>query len=348
VRNAEPYLDERIRSIRDQTVTDCEVVVVDGFSSDGSWEKVQAWAAEDPRVRLYREVPAGVYQAFNRCIELSRGEYVYIATSDDTMSPDCLEKLVNALERHPKCGLAHCGAEFIDEESQPSSFRRWEDWPQVQFFGDLMNREHIRPRGHDTVLAFALKTPYYSTTQLLVRRELFGITGPFKTLWGSFGDLEWQMRAALVAPTIHVPQKLATWRIHGNQASQVDPYRKAIRDGWFVEMANSVISFSKKHGLPRGGGLPRRLSRFFKVEQAASLWSELSSRQQKGFFLLRLLLTDHAAGRLFLKERLRNRTGLRSDMMANVRHELSRLGIQPASVCVAAEETARYEDRRLA
>jgi len=40
-----------------------------------------------------------MYANWNNCINLAQGKYVYIATSDDTMTPDCLEKMVGALEK---------------------------------------------------------------------------------------------------------------------------------------------------------------------------------------------------------------------------------------------------------
>jgi len=43
----------------------------------------------------------GVYAGFNDCIQLACGKHVYIVTSDDTMLPDFLEKMVVALNKNP-------------------------------------------------------------------------------------------------------------------------------------------------------------------------------------------------------------------------------------------------------
>ena len=61
------------------------------------------------------------------------GEFVYIATSDDAMAPDCLEKLVAALEQHNDCDLAHCPLVVVDENGAPVAQPRW---PDGQIFGD--------------------------------------------------------------------------------------------------------------------------------------------------------------------------------------------------------------------
>jgi glycosyltransferase involved in cell wall biosynthesis len=233
--NTRPYLPERFETVFNQTFQDWELVVCDSYSDDGSWEYIQELAAREPRMRISQTPRKGVYAGFNDCIQLARGEHVYIATSDDTMSPDFLEKMVAALDKNPGCGVAHCCLDFIDEHGvKISSGRCWDNWVTTRFFGDWIKKYHVRPRGHDAVVALALKSVYFSVAQILVRRDLFDLIGMYESRWGSFGDFEWQMRAALATKTVHVPEYLATWRIHPQQASQAEQYLKAIREGWFL------------------------------------------------------------------------------------------------------------------
>ena len=56
----------------------------------------------------------GIYDAINKCIESASGKYVYIATSDDLMTTDCLSIMVNTLEEYPECGICHCCLSIID------------------------------------------------------------------------------------------------------------------------------------------------------------------------------------------------------------------------------------------
>lgn len=84
-------------SILAQTLEEWELIVCDSFSDDGTWEYLQQFK-DDPRVRLYQVPKEGLYAGWNECLKRCRGEYVYIATADDTMAPACLEKMVGALE----------------------------------------------------------------------------------------------------------------------------------------------------------------------------------------------------------------------------------------------------------
>lgn len=118
--NSMEFLAERMGSISVQSFSDWEVVAVDGFSDDGTHEALHDFAFKHPQVKVSQAVRDGIYPNFNRCIESAEGEFVYIATSDDTMAPDCLEKMVNALEENPDCDLAHCPMKVIDRNGVPA------------------------------------------------------------------------------------------------------------------------------------------------------------------------------------------------------------------------------------
>jgi succinoglycan biosynthesis protein ExoO len=109
---------------------DWELLVYDSYSDDGAWEFIQQRAAWDNRIRVTQGPREGPYPAWNRCLCETKAEFVYIATSDDTMAADCLEKMVVALERYRDCDLAHC-------PSSPSTVQhargraKWPDLLQV-------------------------------------------------------------------------------------------------------------------------------------------------------------------------------------------------------------------------
>lgn len=220
--NNRPFLEERVRTIREQTIGDWELVVVDNFSDDGAWEFLRDEAARDPRWRVCQAPRRGMYANWNNCVRLARGKYVYIATSDDTMSPDCLERLAAALDEHPECDLAHCKLRIIDENGDPHPDLRWDKFYGPAYFGARLDRSHIRLAPHDGLLHCGVRTVYTSITQLLIRKSLFERIGLFRTDCGSIADFEWGMRVSLAVHTVHVPAYLATWRVHPDQGTDVD------------------------------------------------------------------------------------------------------------------------------
>jgi hypothetical protein len=220
--NTRPFLDERFRTIFNQSFGDWELLVYDSYSNDGSWEYISKVVADEPRARAWQGPREGTPGSWSACIRQARGEYVYVATSDDTMAPDCLEKLHEALDARPECELAHCRLRAIDQRGAiREDLCDW--WAEGAVFGasssDLLQVPHVRLAPFDGLLHLLGETPYVSVTQLLIRRTLFDRVGLFESRWGSVGDFAWNMRAALVANTVHVPDTWGGWRCHPSQAT---------------------------------------------------------------------------------------------------------------------------------
>ena len=218
--NTRPFLPERFETIFSQSFQDWELLVYDSYSDDGSWEFIQELAAHEERMRVWQGPRQGTPGSWNPCIRAGCGEYVYVATSDDTMALDCLEKLVAALDQHRDCGLAHCPLVRIDEAGMPLTNATW---PEGTVFsrsaGRMVNQPHVRRAPYDGLLPLTGEYVYFSFTQLLIRRSLFAQVGPLESRWGSGGDFNWYMRAGLISNTVHVPDTWATIRMHSRSAT---------------------------------------------------------------------------------------------------------------------------------
>ncbi len=210
------FLPDRIQTILDQTFSDWECIVIDGYSDDGSWEYINEITCRDRRFRLYREPRQGPYDAWNKGISRAEGKYIYIATSDDTMEPRCLEVMFNALENYRQCQIAHCCLRVIDEKGLEHE-DQWSQFPQNKYFGELINKKHIRYTPHDVFMHCGWSTVYISVTQIFINKALFNKIGTFRTDLGSVADYEWGLRAAFIANLIHIPEYLATWRRYPDQ-----------------------------------------------------------------------------------------------------------------------------------
>jgi glycosyltransferase involved in cell wall biosynthesis len=218
--NSEAFLAPRLESIRRQTLTNWELVVVDSQSDDATLSMIDAFAEQGGIVRVYQGPRDGIYTNINRSIEYAQGEYIYIATSDDTMADDCLEKMVNALEQHPSCGMAHCGLRMLDSKGERFEHDWWESRSTfARSAGEMRHTTHVRHAPYDGLLHMLGETVYISLTQLLIRRSMFDRIGMFRSDWGSISDYYWDMRAALTADTVHVAETWASWRVHETQAT---------------------------------------------------------------------------------------------------------------------------------
>src|SRR5579871_4717508 len=77
VHNGLPYVSDTIASIRNQTFTDWEFIIVDDASTDGTGDVLRAAAAADPRIRVFRnETKLGASGGANRGLEECRAQWI--------------------------------------------------------------------------------------------------------------------------------------------------------------------------------------------------------------------------------------------------------------------------------
>ena len=241
-RNSMTFLKERVNSILAQTFQDWEVIIADSDSIDGTRKYLQEWAAKDSRVHFFT-VPKGLYQAWNFCIKKAQGKYIYIATSDDMMGPDCLKKMEAALEQNPECDLCDSRLMLIDEHGNEITEHNPLYLPHHWHFTYPRDRQHIRLAPHDYYLHLGGKTVYTSITQILIRRTLFQKTGLFPTDFGCSADYLWGMRAAYHANVVYLPESLASWRLHSKQETAISCAKEIdTRFHQMTQMAQTTLS----------------------------------------------------------------------------------------------------------
>lgn len=239
------FLDERIKSILNQTYDNLEILILDCQSSDGSWDLIQRYAASDARIVAWQTTPKGIYPTWNELIGRAKGKYITIATSDDSMMPNFVQRLVAALESYSKPAIAQCGLLMTDEQSNPlPDSEQWSSYLPSKHLGKWQNKAHVRKAPHDGVLHSAIGTVFTSHTQIVVHRDIYNRVGLYATCWGSTADIEWGMRASLLFDTVFIPQVMATWRIHGEQASASGEL--ATKGRYLVEMVSHAIDTAFK------------------------------------------------------------------------------------------------------
>lgn len=116
--NHAAYLRQRIESILGQTFQDFEVIVIDDCSTDNSREVIESYRSH-PKVRqiIYNEHNSGsAFRQWDKGIALARGEWVWIAESDDWAETTFLETMMKAVTEHSTCGLAYCWSYRTDEK----------------------------------------------------------------------------------------------------------------------------------------------------------------------------------------------------------------------------------------
>lgn len=92
--NIQDYIAKCLDSIRNQTYTNLEVIVVDDGSTDGSSEIIANYVSMDGRFELISQENKGVSEARNTALTHIKGSYVLFVDGDDWLSLDTVEILV--------------------------------------------------------------------------------------------------------------------------------------------------------------------------------------------------------------------------------------------------------------
>jgi glycosyltransferase involved in cell wall biosynthesis len=128
VRNAADTLADALQSLCAQTFTDCEILLFDDGSSDGSVAIAQAAALEDKRIKLVGNERVGLVEALVRLVGSSDSELIARMDADDLSHPKRLEKQVELLDARPDVQLAGSLIRCFPDSAVRGGMRRYEAW----------------------------------------------------------------------------------------------------------------------------------------------------------------------------------------------------------------------------
>ena len=95
--NSAKTLDRALTSVQSQSYKDIEHIIVDGASTDGSRELIEAYAKKHKNVRWVSEKDEGIYNALNKGIRMATGDIIGFLHSDDVLySSDSIGQIATA------------------------------------------------------------------------------------------------------------------------------------------------------------------------------------------------------------------------------------------------------------
>jgi len=122
--NRERFIQAALQSVREQTYSSYEALVVDDGSTDKGPALVESLSNDWPALRLLRhpdEKNHGIAATRNRAIREARGTWIAFLDSDDVWLPKKLEQQMAALTAHPVASLCYSMMDFIDNDGTQTS-----------------------------------------------------------------------------------------------------------------------------------------------------------------------------------------------------------------------------------
>jgi glycosyltransferase involved in cell wall biosynthesis len=114
--NHEIYLVQRLESVFNQTIQDFEVILLDDCSTDDSLEILKKYS-NNPKVShcVFNEINSGnTFVQWNKGIALAKGEYIWIAESDDFCEVNFLEEVLKPLLADKEVVLSYCQSNKVN------------------------------------------------------------------------------------------------------------------------------------------------------------------------------------------------------------------------------------------
>jgi glycosyltransferase involved in cell wall biosynthesis len=270
--NSEGYLPELIESVRRQTFSDWEQIIVDDGSTDLSGSIAVEASMKDPRIRVVHQPNRGVCQARNagflRCNPGS--EYVYFLDADDCLEPRMLETMIGYLDAHTEVGIAFCHYTCINENGRPVEHP---NMPRYVPSG-LWVRELAAEEPNTPFVSIYCWAPVMEGVSVL-RRSVYQRTAGWDAALGQYGEgVDLFLQMALLAEVHFVPVSLYRYRRHSSQCTAGERIHKIQERKVYSKWDRFPCLTVKQQKLVRAARSFRfgRLPLYQRFRAAGSLW----------------------------------------------------------------------------
>ena len=205
--NHQDYVLDAVRSVLDsKDAQNLELIVVDDGSTDQTLERLSK--VDDPRLKLVRQDNQGAHNAFNRALDLARGELVFLLNSDDRFAPDRLRRLANELANRPEVVAASSWIRLIGPDDKELGIKEaWSNMPPWPTAGPCL-ADLNQPR------AAFLQTNWAATTSNVVFKTSQSSVPPrFRNLRYCH-DWDFILQLARLGDWLLIDEPLVDYRVH--------------------------------------------------------------------------------------------------------------------------------------
>jgi glycosyltransferase involved in cell wall biosynthesis len=224
------YLEQAIDSVRAQTLTASEIIVVDDASTDGTGALLQKISC----VRYVRHPKnSGQAAARNTGAHLAQSPFLAFLDQDDLWEPTFLEETLAILEPAAQATLVHCDGYQVNERNEI-----------LEYDAAMKHQRSITQLlrgGHDV-----------ATSGSVFRKDCFDAVGGYDAALSIWEDIDLAIRLYRPGRFIHLPKPMYRHRLYGHNASRSIPSLRAL-DGRQRFLEKHAVSC--RPGTPEGNAL---------------------------------------------------------------------------------------------
>jgi len=209
--NGAQFLGDALASLRNQSLGDFEVIIIDDGSDDGTPEIVRNEVSADHRINLItNNRRSGMGHVFNQGIGAARGEYIARMDADDIAHPDRIARQVDFLDIHRDVGVVGSQILLIDACGASLGIRRY-------------------PVGDDDLRRAMSRYSPFAHPATMYRRSLVADLGGYHSQWAPAEDLDLWIRLSRLGQLANHPDTLLSYRLHGSSVTSRQGLRMQIQ-----------------------------------------------------------------------------------------------------------------------
>lgn len=220
--NHAEYLQERIDSVLKQDYQSFEVILLDDCSSDGSAEVMKGYVQSFSEGKLETNATSIVFHPNDRNsgntflqwekgIALAKGEYIWIAESDDVAKPDFLRECMEVLLANTDAVAAFTWSTMIGPDGSDLGYS-WDETKRYRTPGIYDGKDFCLRR-------LVYKNLMYNASMIVFAKEAYNNINKVYQQYRHSGDWLFWFHICLQGKVCEIPRKLNAFRQHPNKVS---------------------------------------------------------------------------------------------------------------------------------
>lgn len=218
--NREQFIVEAIDSVKKQTFTNWEMMIIDDASTDNTEKIVKKYIDGDSRIKYFKnQTNLGISKSRNKGLSQAKGLYIATLDSDDTwLDENKLKTQIEFLDTNLDYALIGGGIMFIDKDSKPI-------------------RKTLFPIYDSIIRNVILQFNPFPHSTVMIRRSAIDDVGNYDETMKTCEDYDMWFRLGLKYKFTNVPKVLTGYRVHGGNISRNKR----------LSMAATVLELVKKY-----------------------------------------------------------------------------------------------------
>lgn len=217
------FLRERIDSVLNQTYTDFEIIILDDHSTDNSRQIIEEYRSNNKvsHILLNEKNSNSLLLQWKKGVELAKGDWIWIAESDDIADPAFLEKCINSIHNQSTAGLWYSDSNILNDTNQEIT-SRFSERKNTIFKTQKWNHAYFQNGIAEINECLKYDCTVNNVSAAVFKRDLALPLLYQATQFRYYPDWYFFLKLCLLTDICYSPKPLNTYRFHSGSVSNTE------------------------------------------------------------------------------------------------------------------------------